>query len=286
MLRRTFRPNFFPLTSRNPLSSSPFSSSHPKPSSHLDPSSTAHAIKSELGLQKYLSKVYSTTFLSLWSSFGVSYLCTASNIALTYPSLCIGLGGLGGFLSIFAFGLSSYQNKVMLDQQGKQFLTSVRSKPRKFFYAAFVGSFGIMMSPVLAKYFLLNPLLIPMAIGTSAWICVGSLLYALRKPKDSLLWLGGPLSGLLLSLVIMQSISGVSVWLYGPNLFSMLAFQLDIYLGSALFTAFVAYDTHAAVRNYGEGNADYLGDAMNMFLNYQNILVRVMEILRKIYAKK
>ena len=142
-----------------------------------------------------------------------------------------------------------------------------------------MGCSGLMMSPVLAHYFMLNPMIIPTALGITTGICSGASLYAYVKPKGSLLWLGGPLTGCLLSLVGVQLISALSLWIYGPNVFSLMAYRADLYLGSALFTGFVAYDTHVAVSEYEQGNADYLGVSLSMFLNFQNIFLRMLQIV-------
>lgn len=283
----------------SPLSATPAASITPiacsfatkKPSAHsvlktpeLDPSSTAYTIMRELGLQKHLNKVYKTTTLSFGGALGISYLCAASKFALLHPGFCMAAGGIGSLLSVIAFNFTRYENKMVHDQQGNKFLTSVNSPARKFLYGSFVGCTGLMMSPVLAHYCMLNPLIIPTALGITAGICSGASLYAYVKPKGSLLWLGGPLMGCLLSLVGVQLISALSFWAYGPNMFSLMAYRADLYLGTALFTGFVAYDTHVAVKNYEDGNADHLGASLSMFLNFQNIFLRMLEIVSSFWG--
>jgi hypothetical protein len=39
----------------------------------------------------------------------------------------------------------------------------------------------------------------------------------------------------------------VSGMIYGPNSFMYAAHSFDLFIGSALFTAFIAYDTHQAI---------------------------------------
>jgi FtsH-binding integral membrane protein len=42
-----------------------------------------------------------------------------------------------------------------------------------------------------------------------------------------------------------------------------------------------AYDTHRAIEEYKAGNADHLYHAVSFYLNFLNIFVRVVEIMRR-----
>jgi len=35
--------------------------------------------------------------------------------------------------------------------------------------------------------------------------------------------------------------------IWGPNMFTLLAHRADLYIGTGLFTALMAYDTHVAI---------------------------------------
>jgi hypothetical protein len=59
----------------------------------------------------------------------------------------------------------------------------------------------------------------------------------------------------LLTINIAGILSGV---FYGPNAFMYTAHSFDLFIGSALFTAFIAYDTHQAILMYKMGNPDHL----------------------------
>jgi hypothetical protein len=45
----------------------------------------------------------------------------------------------------------------------------------------------------------------------------------------------------------------------GPNLYTHICHRADTFVGLGIFTAFVAYDTHVALKSYEDGNADHLG---------------------------
>lgn len=87
--------------------------------------------------------------------------------------------------------------------------------------------------------------------------------------------------GSLLGLIGMQLVGILSTLVVGPNPLSTLLFSLDNYAGILLFTGFIGYDTHVAIREYQEGNADHLGMSLQLILDFWNILIRVMSILSK-----
>ncbi len=65
----------------------------------------------------------------------------------------------------------------------------------------------------------------------------------------------------------------------GPNMFSFMASRLDTYAGLAIFTGYVAYDTHLAMSMYESGYADHLLCGLNLALDFWGIFMRVMQIL-------
>ena len=67
-------------------------------------------------------------------------------------------------------------------------------------------------------------------------------------PKDSMLGYGRALMGSLLGLIALQLVGIGSAFIVGPNPFSMLMLNASNYIAIGLFTAFVAYDTHVAVK--------------------------------------
>ena len=183
-----------------------FSSAKPSPhqvfkSPELDPESTAYSIMRQIGLQKHLNNVYKTTVLSFGGAMSVSYLAISAGLA---PGLCFVGGGLGGLISVIAFGFTKFESRMFKDKKGNEYLSSVNSFWRKAWYGTFVTCSGLMMAPILGKFFLINPLIIPTALAVTSTICSGAALYAYLKPKGSLLWLGGPLTGCLISLLVMQ----------------------------------------------------------------------------------
>ena len=72
-------------------------------------------------------------------------------------------------------------------------------------------------------------------------------MYAYMRPIDSLSWLRGPLLGGLTGLITLNLLGMFSGFFYGPNEFLYAAYSFDMYFGTLLFTALIAYDTHGSI---------------------------------------
>ena len=70
---------------------------------------------------------------------------------------------------------------------------------------------------------------------------------AYSMPKDKMIGYGRILFGSLIGLIGMQLIGMISFLLIGPNSLYSLLLHTENYLGVAIFTGFVAYDTHLAI---------------------------------------
>ena len=67
--------------------------------------------------------------------------------------------------------------------------------------------------------------------------------------------------------------------IFGPNEFSSFLHSVDVYMGIPLMAGFVAYDTHEARAMYKNGDPDHLGCAANLYLDFINILIRVIDAI-------
>jgi len=59
--------------------------------------------------------------------------------------------------------------------------------------------------------------------------------------------LRGPLFGALCTLLAVNVSAMAAGMIWGPSMFTMMAYRADLYIGTALFTALMAYDTHVAI---------------------------------------
>ena len=53
-----------------------------------------------------------------------------------------------------------------------------------------------------------------------------------------------------MGLIIVQLLGLVATLVIGANPISSMLFRVDSYISILLFTGFIAYDTHAAIKNY------------------------------------
>jgi len=93
--------------------------------------------------------------------------------------------------------------------------------------------------------------------------------------------MGPALTGGLLSLIGCGLTAIVTNAIIGPNVFSSMLHSIDLYVGIPLFAGFVAYDTHVAIEMYKNKDPDHLGCSANMYLDFMNILVRMIELMSK-----
>ncbi len=109
---------------------------------------------------------------------------------------------------------------------------------------------GLGAAPLMAFASAVNPSIVPTCLGLTAAIFGGASLMAYKMPKDSMLGYGRVLGGSLLGLIGLQLIGLGSAFFMGPNAFSMMLLNSSSYLAVGLFTAFIAYDTHVAIKLY------------------------------------
>jgi FtsH-binding integral membrane protein len=85
--------------------------------------------------------------------------------------------------------------------------------------------------------------------------------------------------GALTALIGLQLIGMLSAFMGNPA-FAASLFRADLFLGIGLFSAMTAYDTHQAIQMYEEANADHLQCSLSFYLNFVNILVRILQLYR------
>lgn len=156
----------------------------------------------------------------------------------------------------------------------------IDSPLRKGLFWSSIGMMGVGVSPFMLAMTVGQPGLLPAAVMVTTGVCAGASLYAYSRPADSLLFLKGPLIGCLFSMIGLQLAGGICAWAgMGTSLMAM-SRDISLYGGLALFTGFMAYDTHQAIAMFKEDQPDHLQVAMDLFLNFKNLLIRIMAIMR------
>jgi Bax inhibitor 1 len=121
---------------------------------------------------------------------------------------------------------------------------------RKALYGMGIIGLGLSAAPLIGFANMMNPTILPTALGLTAALFGGASMAAYRMPKDSLLSYGRILGGSLLGLIGLQLVGLGSLYFVGMNPFATMLLNTSTYVSVGLFTAFIAYDTHVAVRMY------------------------------------
>jgi len=237
-------------------------------------------IREDINLNKFMTKIYTTTGLSIVGFLGVSSALAVSTASIAMSPFITMFGGLAISIGgIIAMNRIPPQLVIEKGTKGQVVEKLVNPFSRKVAFSSIIAGSGIMVSPFMQGLILTNPAIIPMAAGLSIMTMGGSSLYAMYKPLGQFRTWEATLYSGLIGLIGMNVASMITFAVIGPNVFSLACGKIDMYLGLALFTAFQAMDTQMAVQAYKDGNHDHLIHVVNFFLNFKNIFIRIASIL-------
>ncbi|KAJ8258499.1 hypothetical protein COCON_G00175110 [Conger conger] len=144
-------------------------------------------------------------------------------------------------------------------------------KKRLGMLAGFAFFTGVGLGPALDFVIAVNPSIIVTAfLGTSViFLCFTlSALYAQRR---SYLFLGGILTS---GLTIMLLVSIVNMFIG-----SVMVFKAHMYLGLAIISGFVLFDTQLIIEKAEMGDKDYIWHCVDLFLDFVTIFRKLMVLL-------
>jgi FtsH-binding integral membrane protein len=141
-----------------------------------------------------------------------------------------------------------------------------------------VMGLGLGGAPLIAIASAVSPTIVPTCLGLTAAIFGGASLMAYNMKKDSMLKYGGVLLGGLLGLIGLQLGGLAAAFFMGPNMFSLMMLKSSSYISVALFSAFILYDTHVAIKMYEMGQPDHLAMATQFLLDIWNIFTSLLRI--------
>lgn len=117
----------------------------------------------------------------------------------------------------------------------------------------------------------IDPRIISSALSLTVAVFACFSLSAMLARRRSLLYLGA-----LLGVASMLLFFGAVVNLY---LRSAVLFNLQMYVGAMVFSVYVAFDTQMIIERASQGDCDYAFHALNLFIDFVLLFVRILAIL-------
>ncbi|CAE7239234.1 tmbim6 [Symbiodinium sp. KB8] len=210
---------------------------------------------------------------------------TQDHLARVYLTLCIGLAAssvgayvhmlthMGGMLSsLAALGLTLW---LAFDADKTNTLKRVS------IFTAFCFAKGMSVGPLVAYAAYVEPSIILTAFLGTATIFGAFSLSAMLSKRRSLLYIGAISSSILSMLLLGSLLSFFLPW----QVFT----ELNLYLGLAAFMGYVVYDTQVIIERseaLGDAPKDIAMDALQLFVDFLGIFVRLLIILARNSRKK
>lgn len=238
---------------------------------------------SDYGYRHFISKVHrkvgiaSTTSLAIAMTIGKivppEILCDIPVLITTMgSSLVMGLAGCYGIRHI-----EPIYNRVTINDT--EIIESEDLPARKLSFYALVSAVGLSLSIPMSLYLSIDPYIVPISLGLSTLI-FGGCAYVSRKISDvTLLKWKVPLYVGLSSLLGLQLVNLISYLCLGHTALNDVLSSIDIHAGLVLFTGLSIYDSYIAKEKYDKGKPDTLECTTLLYLDFVNILVRIMAIL-------
>jgi len=183
--------------------------------------------------------------------------------------LWFNIGGLltqlGMFVALIAFQTTPSQDSNKLASRAALLLT-------------FGVLQGMSLGPLIEHVAFIDPSIVTTAFFGTAIVFACFSAAALVAKRRSYLYLGGFLSSCL----------SLLFWGGLVNMFlrSYLFFNVQLYLGLAMFCGFVIFDTQLIVERHNDGDNDFLGHSMRLFVDFVAIFVRLLIILSRNSKKR
>lgn len=203
-------------------------------------------------IRNHLKNVYATLALAMVSASVGSYWAMVTGFHLA-PFLSI-LATIGLTLAIHATPHKMVTQRVLMAN-----------------LLAFV--MGASLAPLLSVIVMIDPSIITTALVGSIGVFASFTGAALFAERRSYMFLGGIL-GSAMNFMFFTSILSI---FFGFSFFM----DLRLYLGLFVMSGFVIYDTQVIVERAGLGHLDFVADAVNLFVDFVGIFVRLLIILAK-----
>ena len=132
---------------------------------------------------------------------------------------------------------------------------------------------GISISPLISAAFAIDPAIIMSAVIGTVTVFACFSLAAISSKRRSYLYLGGLLAS---AITVMCVLSLLNIFFRSINVY---LFQL--YGGLLVFSGYVIFDTQLILEKADQGNRDVIGHALELFIDFMALLVRILIILMR-----
>ncbi len=210
------------------------------------------------GAVEHMRKVYGTMAIGLGIAAGASIFTMATPLVGVHP-LIPGLASLVPLMGIMYTSKHTHS-------------TALRSG----LFAAFTGLSGMAVAPLIKMAMLISPVIVPQALLiTTGLFGTMTALSLMAKPGAALRW-GVPLGG---GLLLLMATGIGAMFVPVTSAWYPLLHNVYLYGGLALFTAYIAYDTQKMIDEYQMGEDDHIKHAVDFFIDFKAVFVRVLSIL-------
>ncbi|XP_039252119.1 putative Bax inhibitor 1 [Styela clava] len=216
--------------------------------------------------------------LSALSDFSQLSTETKKHLKNVYTCLMITMAsaGVGAYMNLkMQFGQGGLLTALVSIGLMIWLATTAHNKENQMKRLAILSAFGfttgIGLGPLINLTIQINPQIVVTAFMTTSVIFACFTLAALYAQRRSLLYLGG-ICGSGLTMLLFASLLNIFVG-------STLLFQANLYIGIAIFSGFILYDTQLIVEKHVNGDNDYIWHSVDLFLDFINLFRRIMILL-------
>lgn len=211
-----------------------------------------------LGVVEHMRKVYATLATGIGIAAGASLFTMATPLVAVHPMI----PGLASIVPLMGLMYTSKHTHSQTMRAG--------------LFAAFTGLAGMSMAPLLFVAMKVAPMAVPQALLITTGLFGTMTALSLFAKPGAALRLGVPLGGGLIVLML-TGVAGMFVPV--TSAWYPLLHNIYLYGGLALFTAYIAYDTQNMIAEYEMGQDDHLKHALDLFINFKAIFMRVLSLL-------
>lgn len=202
---------------------------------------------------------------STWSHLRNVYL------TLTIGILCAAFGSVVFLTTSIGSPIMSFVGLLLIIWLLATPVSNVRLRLGIFHSFCFVE--GLSLGPLLDAVLDIDPTIISTALLGTVCVFACFSATAMFARRRSYLFLFGPLSSALSTLLFLNLLS-----VFFPSLFFH---NLIVYGGLIVFSGFIIFDTQLIVEKAENGHKDFITDALQLFLDFVNIFIRLVLILSK-----